>query len=60
MTHFEGVSLRPLMENSADSADRVVISEYHDFCASTRQWKLITRGRTLEAAALYHLSSRPA
>lgn len=55
----EGVSLRPLIEGGAGPADRVVISEYLDFCASTRQWKLITRGRTLEAAELYHLSTDP-
>lgn len=54
---FEGVSLRPAIEGDSDSADRVVISEYHDFCATTRHWKLITRGRTLAPAALYHLSS---
>ena len=57
--HFEGVSLRPLLEGGADESDRVVISEYHDFCASTQRWKLITRGRTLEPAALYHVSADP-
>ena len=31
---FEGVSLRPLLEGAAGSPDRVVISEYHDFCAT--------------------------
>lgn len=56
---FEGDSLRPLIEGDADWADRVVISEYHDFCASTQDWKLITRGRTLEPAALYHLIADP-
>ena len=55
----EGVSLRPLIEGRADESDRVVISEYHEFCASTQDWKLITRGRALEAAALYHLSADP-
>jgi len=55
----EGLSLRPLMEGSAGLADRVVISEYHDFCASTRHWKLITRGRSLEPAAFYHVTDDP-
>ena len=56
---LEGVSLRPAIDGDGDSADRVVISEYHDFCATTRHWKLITRGRTLAPDALYHLSSDP-
>ena len=55
----EGRSLRPLIEGGAGEADRVVISEYHDFCASTQDWKLITRGRTLEPAALYHITDSP-
>lgn len=56
---FEGLSLRPYIEGGADSADRIVFSEYHNFCASTRHWKLITRGLTLEPAALYHLGADP-
>lgn len=55
----EGVSLRPQIEGGARTADRVVISEYHDFCATSKRWKLITRGRALEPAALYHLSADP-
>ena len=55
----EGSSLRPLIQGDASSADRVVISEYHDFCATSQRWKLITRGRTLEPAELYHLSADP-
>ncbi len=56
---IEGVSIRRLIEGNGDSADRVVISEYHDFCATTQHWKLITRGRTLKPAALYHLPDDP-
>lgn len=56
---MEGFSLRRLIEGEADSADRVVISEYQDFCATSRHWKLITRGRRLSPAALYHVSSDP-
>ena len=55
----EGVSLRPLIEGGAEESGRIVISEYHDFCATTRQWKLITCDRTLEPAALYDLHDDP-
>ena len=55
----EGASLCPLIEGRAGGPDRVVISEYHDFCACAQDWKLITRGRRLEPAALYQLSVDP-
>ena len=59
----EGISLRPYIEShtegrSADS-ERVVISEYRNFCASSARWKLFTAGRTLQNAALYDLRSDP-
>lgn len=55
----EGVSLRTLIEGGAGSDDRIVISEYRDFCAASRRWKLITRGRTLAPAALYDVIADP-
>ena len=56
---YEGVSLRPLIEGEMADGDRIVISEYHDFCAVSQRWKLVTRGRRLETAALYDLCADP-
>ncbi len=55
----EGFSLRPKIEGEHDSADRIVISEYRSFCATTQHYKLITRGRTLEAAELHNIADDP-
>lgn len=56
---YEGISLRPYIEGAASAPDHVAFSEYHNFCASTRDWKLFTRGRSLEPAALYHIAADP-
>lgn len=55
----EGISLRPYVEGKTSVEDRVAISEYRNFCATTRDWKLFTRGRSLENAALYNLAEDP-
>ena len=55
----EGISLRPAIEGAAADEDRIVFSEYRDFCATTREWKLVTRRRTLEPAALYNIAEDP-
>ncbi len=55
----EGISLRPYIEGKTSAKDHVAISEYHNFCATTREWKLFTRGRSLEHAALYNLADDP-
>lgn len=55
----EGISLRPYIEDKTRATDRVAISEYHNFCATTRDWKLFTRGRSLENAALYNIADDP-
>ena len=55
----EGISLRPQFEGSAADEDRIVISEYQSFCATTQSWKLITQGRTLSPAALYDTVADP-
>lgn len=56
---FEGISLRRHVEGTVASSDRIAISEYHNFCASTEQWKLITEGRTLTASELYDIVEDP-
>ena len=55
----EGLSLRTWMEGEVDDEARIVISEFDDFCAMDGRWKLITHGRTLEAAALYDMLDDP-
>ncbi len=55
----EGISLRPVVESSAGAPERVVFSEFHDFCATDGRWKLLTRGRSLELAALYDIADDP-
>ena len=55
----EGFSLRPQIKGDSSRTDRIVFSEYHNFCATSQQYKLITRGRTLEAAALYNIADDP-
>ncbi len=54
-----GISLRPYIEGKTSAKDRVAISEYRNFCATTRNWKLFTRGRSLEPAALYNIADDP-
>ena len=55
----EGVSLRPLIEGHSTLFDRIVISEYHSFCAKKGHWKLVTDGRTLAADQLYNILEDP-
>ena len=55
----EGRSLRSCIEHGEDLPERIVFSEYHDFCATTCEWKLVTRGRSMDAAALYNLYADP-
>lgn len=55
----EGRSLRGCIDYGQDLPERIVFSEYHNFCATTSEWKLVTRGRSLEAAALYNLHADP-
>ena len=55
----EGISLRAAIEGEAQDADRIVISEYHNFCATSKAWKLVTRDRSLEKAALYNFVEDP-
>lgn len=55
----EGISLRPCFDGTLGATDRVAISEYQNFCATTRDWKLFTSGRTMEPAALYHIAGDP-
>jgi arylsulfatase A-like enzyme len=55
----EGSSLRPYIEGYAENHDSVTFSEYHNFCATTSDWKLFTDGRTLTASALYHIQDDP-
>ena len=57
--HAEGDSLRAQIQGDACEQDRIVISEYHNFCATSRKWKLFTSGRTLELAALYNIVDDP-
>ena len=55
----EGISLRAQIEGGAADSDRIVISEFQDFCATTQTWKLVTDGRTIRPAALYHIGDDP-
>lgn len=55
----EGVSLRAWIEGAPADQERIAISEYQDFCATTQSWKLITDGRTLNPAALYNIGDDP-
>jgi len=55
----EGDSLKGQIEGDAAIHDRIVISEYQNFCATTQSWKLATEGRTLKPAALYDIGGDP-
>lgn len=55
----EGISLRAQIEGSDADKNRIAISEYHNFCATTQHWKLVTQGRTLEATGLYNIVDDP-
>ncbi|MCY3979091.1 MAG: sulfatase-like hydrolase/transferase, partial [Chloroflexi bacterium] len=55
----EGISLRAQIEGGDTDRDRIAISEYRNFCATSQDWKLITAGRTLEAAELYNIVDDP-
>lgn len=56
---FEGRSLRAALESQSVAQDRVVISEYHNFCASTERWKLVTDRRRLVADRLHDIVEDP-
>jgi len=58
-TLAEGSSLRPYIEANVDNRDSVTFSDYHNFCATTADWKLFTDGRTLIPSALYHIKDDP-
>ncbi len=58
-TAGEGQSLRPWIEGRGGARERIVISEYQNFCAAAGPWKLFTRGRSLENAALYNIADDP-
>lgn len=51
----EGSSLRPHIEGHTDNENTITFSEYHNFCATSADWKLFTDGRTLTPSALYHI-----
>ncbi|MCY3781671.1 MAG: sulfatase-like hydrolase/transferase [Chloroflexi bacterium] len=53
------VSLRPYIEGQSPGSDRIVISEYHNFCATSERWKLVTKGRRLVAEGLYDIAEDP-
>ena len=55
----EGISLKAQIENDDADKDRIAFSEYRKFCASSQTWKLVTQGRTLEAAELYKIVDDP-
>ena len=55
----EGISLRAQMEGGTADEDRIVISEFQNFCATTQSWKLVTKDHTLIPAALYHIGDDP-
>ena len=55
----EGIPLKAQIENDDADKDRIAISEYRNFCASSQTWKLVTQGRTLEAAELYNIVDDP-
>ena len=40
----EGMSLRSYMQGQAAQPERIVFSEYHDFCATNADWKLVSAG----------------
>lgn len=56
---IEGESLRAQIEGGAADADRTVISEFQNYCATTQYWKLFTEERTLIPAALYDIGDDP-
>jgi len=51
----EGISFRAQIDGGAAADDRIVISEYKNYCAATQSWKLVTDGRSLKPAALYNI-----
>ena len=54
-----GRSLRSSIEGEAERHERVLISEYQNLCATTRDWKLITTDTGDELASLYNLAEDP-
>ncbi len=52
----DGMSLRAQVEGETIDSGKIVFSEYRNFCATSAQWKLITRGRNLELAGLYNIA----
>ncbi len=55
----EGISLSAQIEGGDADNDRIAFSEYRSFCATSQSWKLVTQGRTLEAAKLYNIVDDP-
>ncbi|MCY4062429.1 MAG: sulfatase-like hydrolase/transferase [Chloroflexi bacterium] len=55
----EGISLRAQIEGGTADEDRIVISEFQNFCATSQTWKLVTENRTLSPAALYRIAEDP-
>lgn len=55
----EGISLRSCIEGRPAEPERIVVSEYHNFCATNARWKLVTAVRTLQAQGLYDLAEDP-
>ena len=56
---FEGISLRPWIEDELAKEDRIVFSEYKNFCAYSGRWKLVTAGRSLQHEALFDVEADP-
>ncbi len=56
---FEGISLRPWIENELEPKDRIVFGEYKNFCAFNGRWKLVTDGRSLQLKALFDVEADP-
>jgi arylsulfatase A-like enzyme len=55
----EGISLRAQIEGGEGNVERVGISEFRNFCATTQSWKLVTHKRTITATALYNIGEDP-
>jgi choline-sulfatase len=55
----EGASLKAQVEGGDADHERIAFSEYRNFCASAQSWKLVTHGRTLEAAEFYNIIDDP-
>lgn len=52
-------SLRPAVAGISPPRERIVISEYHNLCASTSTWKLVAERGSLRGEALYNIVADP-